>query len=362
MPNLMDPLDRYYTPAAVADELLARGCTVKPESCADSACGGGSLLAAARRKFDGVLCIGVDKDRAAIQRLRRREPSWLLSVADLLCHANSNKNIRPNILEQQCDLLALNPPFSSNGRRSIRVCFKEAQISCSVAMAHLLRSIEIFSPKLGAVAIVPESLLYSEIDSIARQCVAMHFSIESLFELRSSTFRGGRANARAIRLTPGILRCCNRTEKRREFHNLVVVHVVRGGLPVFEAKAERQGLPYCHSTEVAFLALGGDSNRLPRVRSIDRGHVSGLVVLIPRVGLPRRESTTVVNLVEPIQLSDCVIGLQFGSTQDSVEFVDWLANNWVSFVNLYRGTGARYITMRRLLDWLSRCGGYYFVE
>lgn len=150
----MFELDQYYTPKEVAEDLVANLGFGTPKVCVDSACGEGSLLRAASRAFKTVSCVGVDKDRNAITRLRRRHPDWILSVADILIPGTVRWPQR-GLASPRCDLLLLNPPFSLRAIKYVLIRWKGEVICCSVAMAHVLRSIDLFPPALGIAAIVP---------------------------------------------------------------------------------------------------------------------------------------------------------------------------------------------------------------
>jgi hypothetical protein len=80
------------------------------------------------------------------------------------------------------------------------------------------------------------------------------------------------------------------------------------------------------------------------------------VVLLPRVGNPRREQVVALYLQEPVQLSDCVISLQVVSLRDARLLRRRLLQKWDEFVCLYRGTGARFVTVARLQNWLHSSG------
>jgi hypothetical protein len=319
------------------------------DRCVDSACGDGSLLRAAKRAFKTVACGGLDKDRAVIKRLRQSHPDWQLSVADVLS---------PKILDQSnivgvdpaCDLLALNPPFSLGHEKSVPVHFHGELLHSSVAMAHILRSAEVFAPAAGAVAIVPESLLFSETDEIARQKLEQHYRLDIVAELRNTTFRGARANALVVRLTPGPPQS---KRVRRMLRTLTHVHLVRGGLPVFESHTSRAGLPYLHTTDLRDVMEKRSADDCRRVKPIARGVVSGAVILLPRVGLPAKELVSPVHLRSRVQLSDCVFALAFDEMRGARSFAEALHAKWAGVVSLYRGTGARYVTKRRLEGWLS---------
>lgn len=148
-------MDRYYTPENVAIQAMERGSFLStPMVCADSTCGSGRLLDAANTVFGSVRSIGIDRDVEAISQLRLRRPGWQLSVGDLLSH----ESIDVAREQQAIDLLVLNPPFSHGKRKFVDINFGGKEMTGSIAMAHILRSFEIFRPKLGAVVVAPESL------------------------------------------------------------------------------------------------------------------------------------------------------------------------------------------------------------
>ena len=159
--------------------------------------------------------------------------------------ANSASTERP-----ACDLLVLNPPFSMGTRKRVPVESLGRTFRTSVAMAHVLRSLDLFVPKDGAVAIVPESLLFSDIDKQAREYLGLFFTIEVLAELKSSTFRGARANTVVVRLARGRTSSFPAPSRSLSCN----VEVIRGGLPLFDAQTTRNGLSHVHSTDIRVLS------------------------------------------------------------------------------------------------------------
>lgn len=343
-------LDAYYTPDDVARRIVVTSGFLTPGACADTTCGTGNLLRAAQQLYPKVACIGADKDRAAIRGLRRQQPQWLLSVADILDSRSRSQAaaFRPRT---GCDLLLLNPPFSMPGKKSVDVLFDESCYRVSVAMAHILRSVDIMSPTQGAIAIVPESLLYSDLDRDAREALKANFKLETFMTLSSSTFRGARARTSVLRLerrgsTPESEACLSISRS-------LGPTLTRGGLPHFEAEPSRRGLPYVHSTDLRFLSAGGDVLSLRRVRPIHRGRVMGSVVLLPRVGVPSVGSFQAVTLKSEVQLSDCVIAITCKSRAEADGLARQLRQRREEVEALYRGTGARYITVSTLQDFVQ---------
>ncbi|NVJ20366.1 hypothetical protein HUW62_03910 [Myxococcus sp. AM011] len=320
-------------------------------SVADGACGDGSLLLAAESHFTNITCRGVDIDISTVRQLRNKHPHWLVSTADML-NPRSRNAIPASKLTH--DAVLLNPPFSLHTRKFVTETLNHEPIKCSIAMAHILANISTFKPRHGLSAIVPESLMYSETDHAARQALSHSHTIRITKELRNTTFSGARANSLILHVTP-----------KSELHppephlpliwpNMPTCIVTRGGLPLHEAQYSRGGIPLIHSTDISLLGLG----RLPKrnVRPIRRGQVTGIVVLLPRVGLPTDSAIRVHCLSRNAQLSDCVIALAFSSKQAASTLVRALRTDHKILQRLYRGTGARYVTISRLVQTLVELG------
>jgi len=342
--------DRYYTPEAVADSIIRDAAHLgTPRVCLDSTCGSGRLLVAASKRYGGLKCIGLDRDRGTILSLQKAQPTWLLSVADLL-NVKSVRSSRVYLGADQVDLVAINPPFSQRMNRVVEVSYSGVAVKCGLAMAHVLRSVDLFNPSKGAILIVPESMMFSELDGAARALLEKRFRIEKLADLEANTFRGARAHATVIALTPGKAGLMKPSRKKTHYE-VVNVRFVRGGLPVHEwtGKGSRR---FLHTTNLRRIIEGHEEEVLPRARAINRGHVTGWTVLLPRVGNPDRRWTRPVRLLN-VQLSDCVIALVCANLTVAKVVHKRIEENWNSLANLYHGTGARYVTVDSLKSWLS---------
>ena len=265
---LLPDLDRYYTPASVARRVVEVSDFRGAGRCLDAACGDGSLLVAAREVHAEVQCIGMDVDSAAIARLRRRHPAWILSRADALCLSSWKRAVaaRQGV---GCDLVLLNPPFSMAAKKGISITAAGFSGRCSVAMAHLVTVLTQAMPRSCCV-IVPESLLFSDLDARARAYLATFYEVRPVQFLRNSTFRGGRANAAVVGLERLLVPRAHERERGGE-PDLTEPRLVRGGLPLFEAAFRDGGVPYVHSTDLGTLAWGGRVQSLRRVRPLSRG-------------------------------------------------------------------------------------------
>lgn len=341
----LDEYDSYYTPDPVADRLMALVEASRVERCFDSNCGDGKLLRAAIRQFGNVKCVGLDKDKRAIAALRRDQPRWSLWLGD---------NLRPQTwgrmrfaeAVRDVDLVLMNPPFSMQAQKGVAGPV-ECVPRCSVAMAHVVATLSNTTPLLCA-AIVPESFYYSDIDAVARDWIDRNYAMKVHTELQNTTFRGTRANALLITLRR------RGAQNRRELNEGIASdRVTRGGLPLHEAKRSRKGIPLVHSTCIGPLVRGHET-RLPLVRPIARGVVSGHLILVPRVGNVVRETVFPVFIPSSVQLSDCVLALHFRSRAEAVHASRKIHKDWDGFSSLWRGTGARYVTVSRFTQWIAK--------
>ena len=344
-------LDRYYTPEDVAVSALERGVfPFVPRVCVDSTCGSGRLLDAANAVFGSVESIGIDRDVDAISQLRLRRPDWHLSVGDLL-HPSTSATLckRPPV-----DLLVLNPPFSHGHKKFVEIQFAGKEMRGSIAMAHLLRSFELFQPSLGAIVIAPESLLYSETDQDARQALAEDYQLTKLADLQRCTFRGARVQASVVQIQPGVHQ--QFYQEIKHYSGVIQTTIVRGSLPVHLNIYDPSGVPFIHSTDLKVVAVTGKIESLSKTRNLAKGRTKGWVILVPRVGLPDCLSVKAIKLNHTVQLSDCVIALEFSTKVAATKAEKRIHSCWQEFKGLYRGTGARYITMARLNLWLQTIG------
>lgn len=338
-------LDRYYTPERVAINALEQATLpTLPKVCADSTCGSGRLLDAANAVFGPVESIGIDRDREAISQLRLRRPEWQLTVGDLL------EKSPLDVARSAIDLLVLNPPFSHGKSKAVDICYGDKAMKGSIAMAHLLKSFEVFQPTLGAIVIVPESLLYSETDYIARQTLEEDYHLQKIADLERCTFHGARVHASVVQITPGK----NRTylKEINPTADIILTNVVRGALSVHLKINDPTGSPFIHSTDIRQIFSNGNTSSLSRTSTTAKGRIKGWVILIPRVGLPAPQIVRAIKLSTITQLSDCVIALEFSNKAAALSAERRIHTHWIEFRGLYRGTGARYVTISRLNAWL----------
>lgn len=353
----MNDLDQYNTPDHVADLVVENSGVTDLRKCADTACGTGNLLRAAERAYPDVLCVGIEKDKELVRRLRRQHTKWLLSNADIF---NSVATSRSQALSlgRNCDLLFLNPPFSARSVRTTKVLFHQRELRCSIAMGHLLTSLELMQPSHGAVAIVPESMLFSDVDAYARMALSFSYEMKVCSELRNTTFTGARVNAAIVRISPNNSKSeTGRKSRTRIGSNWMEDYrIVRGGVPTYQAEyIRRGGMPYIHTTDFRpLIERKLTQPKLSQVRPLERGHVSGHVVLLPRVGMPQRDLIRALYIPLETQLSDCVIAIQSKNGVLARKLATAMRTNFGELTAIYHGTGARFTTREKVETLMGR--------
>ena len=79
-----------------------------------------------------------------------------------------------------------------------------------------------------------------------------------------------------------------------------------------------------------------------------RSRIEGPALLIHRVGQPSVKKICIIPPKKVYALSDCVIGIKTKTIDDCVLLNRIIIDNWSDFSNLYKGTGAKYVTIERL--------------
>jgi hypothetical protein len=253
-------------------------------------------------------------------------------------------------LKESVDVAVLNPPFSMGQAKGVEIKIDGRTIRGSLAMAHVIATIHHSRPK-QIVAVLPESTMFADMDRQGRAELESLYDVDVVSQFKSSTFRGARANSLLVAMTK---RSKQRSRKAADQTKVSVVQdfVVRGGLACFEAVSSRGGLPFIHSTDIKDLVRGAPISSLRKVRPFTRGIVAGHVILLPRVGIPKKENISALYVDTDVQLSDCVLALQYGGASEAKARAETIRRDYEALAGLYRGTGARYVTVERLSAWL----------
>lgn len=344
-------IDEFYTPPELA-RLFVRCLpqSFRPEVVVDFAAGHGSLLDAAQDMWPLAQKVANDLSPATVRRLKSFHPRWAVANADFL----SDRSVRRSILRRylgQVDLVLLNPPFSQRSRTPQPVTYRGECFGASLAVAFLVKSLEFVNSDGYLVAVLPDGCLVGKCDEQVWKRLKDDFHIEVLRDNANSTFRGVRARTSLVRISR--IRQDTHASSRPEITcNVTASYELRRGQmqmhSVKPSKSQR-ALPLVHTSH---LVHGHVSLAGPHV--IAKNPVSGPAVLVPRVGRITPTKVCVLETGRSVVLSDCVIAIKLSSNKQALRLRGNILDQWASFAETYRGTGAPHLTLGRALGALQR--------
>jgi hypothetical protein len=108
---------------------------------------------------------------------------------------------------------------------------------------------------------------------------------------------------------------------------------------------------YIHSTNLRNNTIVLSKITVDRSQSV----INGPAILLHRVGKPDVAKVCIIDKLDNFVLSDCVIAL-LGENEETIQSLfDTIVSKKDIFYSLYKGTGAKYITMERLKEALNLC-------
>ncbi|MEO6280915.1 methyltransferase [Roseateles sp.] len=332
-------MDRFYTSPELADALV--GLTTprrRALAIADFACGEGSLLLAAERRWPAASMIANDVSAASIASLRKSRPKWQVAGSDFL----NPRSVRASSLRHHfggVDLVLLNPPFSRRNRQTFEVAVGDEVLHASIAMAFVVNSIPFLRPDGAILAVLPDGCLVSKHDEPVWRSLRKQFNVEVIRDNSRSAFQGVRARTCLVRMTKLNARVSVAEQVAAPF----APTISRGRVQMHSRKVvtPRQGRPLVHTNN---LLNGTVTNSGEHVQG---AVLSGPALLFPRVGLVTPGKLCVLGAGRRVTLSDCVLGVACESEADVDTLRRMVLAAWPVFASAYRGTGAPYITLER---------------
>ena len=358
-------MDRIYTPPYLA-ALMAKASRARPTQSeefvvADFAAGSGELLLAAASVWPMATMVATDIDSRAVRNLREISDSWRTGVCNFLNPRSRQSSALLRSLIGHTNLVLLNPPFSCRGGKRVSGTSGGVTSKCSVGLAFVVNSIDYLAEGGELIAVLPEGSLTSEKDATTWNLLRRMGDTEVLKTNGLRTF--ARAVIRTVVVRFQKLHSCVRTEPSpvlntrsaacEELHP--PVHIVRGTTKVSEIQRSpgySDSIAFIHSTHLRDFTISSHFE----VRSRLGRCAVGPMVLLPRVGQPKRSKVARHLDSNVFMLSDCVIALTCHSSESAEILWKDLQSNWSLLEQEYVGSGARYITIRRLIDLLTRLG------
>ena len=349
-------MTNYYTPPQWGGILVEGIQPAVPKGIIDPAVGEGSLLRCSVDRFPGASLFGIDIDPKAVANARAELPEAVVVEANAL-DSSSLEGTSIWDRRREIDTVVINPPFAGD-RRSYRVEALGEKVVCGLAAAHLLSSMELFAPSIVA-AIMPRSFFHSDRDRDALQLIRTTYDLARAHDLRRTAFTKGNASSEMVyfRGRSGGARLESVSNGKGLAAGMrplgIRACLVRGGVPVHVAVGSRskEGLPFVHTK-----GLSDSSGFRFRVSPGRRGVISGVAILVPRVGVPKLSHLDVRRISTPVQLSDCVIALCFETPQQAARVAVIIRQNFELALSCWDGTGAPYTTVSKLREQLRRFG------
>lgn len=339
--------DSFYTSTSLAEILISHIDKKKINSVADFCVGGGELLRSAQAKWKNVEVFGTDISKEAITNLEETHPDWNVECCDFL-NEESKSNCKL-LKDKLFELILLNPPFTCKGSTIHKVEFEGADYNVSAAMLFLLKSIKYLTPNGIILAILPISSAYSQKDLKIWNVLEKKYNLTILEERDKQYFK-------ACYPPNIIIASLNDYSLMKKVHltnrielNVKIETITRGQLSMNEIIEDPNSKSLLiHSTNLRNNKIG---DAIIKVKN-NYPLISGPGVVIHRVGNPKPTKVCTIKETEKYILSDCLVFIKTETHIDSKKLKKYILTNWSSFESLYKGTGAKYITLNKLKDFL----------
>jgi tRNA1(Val) A37 N6-methylase TrmN6 len=341
-------IDPHYTPKDLADRLVNYIKKKKALSIADFCVGEGDLLKAANTKWASAKFYGNDISSQVIRLLKIKYPDWILGNCDFL---NPNSRNRSIIFKRKYDVILLNPPFTCKGSTIQSVLFEKKEYHVSTAMAYLLEAIKYLNVNGVIYAILPQSIAYSRKDDKIRAYLKNKYYFKFITELNNQWFKKCAPNIVLASINDKNIVCLNQSFKKMKV-KVGDLTIQRGRMGMYKIdKNKKCGIPLVHTTNIINGRITGIKYKVNKKCS----RITGPAILVNRVGQPSKEKVCILLSKEMYAISDCIIGIKLDNISSCHKLKKMIIDNWSDFSNLYKGTGAKYITINRLKYFLN-CG------
>lgn len=338
--------DSHYTPTKLADHLVS--LIDKETTCviADFCVGEGELLRAAKKKWNNAKLFGNDISDKAIRLLRKNHPDWMLENCDFLDRRTRYEKLA---FKSKFDIILLNPPFTCKGSTIHKIYFDNIEFHASTAMVFFVEAINYLQKNGVLYAILPQSIAYSKKDEKIRTYLREKYNFKILEELNNQGFE---------KCTPNIVLASVNDTQSIDLNNdfrqinteIKYLQIQRGSISMHNIKkCKRHSVSLVHSTNIRDNKIVGLKYKVEDNIS----HINGPALLIHRVGQPNLKKICIISFKEAYALSDCVIGIKTRTIKECQQLKKMITDHWHDFSNLYKGTGAKYITIERLKYFLG---------
>jgi tRNA1(Val) A37 N6-methylase TrmN6 len=341
-------MDSYYTSSKLANKLVRHVRKRNIGTVADFCIGDGALIKAANEKWPDAKCFGVDISSTAISSLKQKQSKWKLSVCDLLKkRSRSTCQVLYN-QKKGFDLILLNPPFTCIGSTLYEVKLDEKEFKCSTALAFLTESLNYLSNTGSLYAILPISCAFSKKDALLWQTLEANYQLKVIEILKDHHFKNCSPTIILVSLNDPSVKGIDLSFKRSNNWKKKIT-LMRGNLRMHSVRHNKKGNLLIHTTNLQRNRIVNLNVKVKTISSC----ITGPALLLPRVGKPDLKKVVSINKSEVYAISDCIIAIKTETLSDSLNLKKLLKVHWNEVRELYKGTGAPYLTIERIEKYLG---------
>lgn len=341
--------DKYYTDpklASVLVNLVPNG--FEPNVVADFSCGEGSLLKAAKKKWQNLEIVANDYCSDTVSELKKYD--WAVYNLDFL---KTEQVLGSGIFSfhQKIDLVLLNPPFNQNDIRLLHWNNCSENIQSSISLSFVYYSMCFLKENGYLIAILPNGCLSSDRDRDAIIFLSKLYELEVIEDFCDSKFKNVSPRVSIVRLRkakPVFVQ----DYLPSNFVPSNKVAVVRGKMQMFKAKHSNDELSYplIHTTDLNNALVNINTN----IRVVSEHIIVGPALLIPRVGNFSQDKICYLPIGTEIVISDCLFAILCNSEINAKELKTFIIKDWKDFKKNYSGTGAVYTTLVKITTYVSK--------
>jgi len=339
----------HYTPADLAQSLVSCSTMNEPKAVVDFCVGDGRLLAAASVRWPATDFYANDIDANVALRLGSLRIKQL-TFLDFL-----SSSCLEEFRSSRFDVILLNPPFSTPGRKKWQPIGRYSEVDCSLSMAFVLTALSFLEEDGEILAILPASSMVSEIDRDARDIINDHFEIDVLSAPAAGLFPNISASVYTLRLINRSKKSAGAHIQTRSDSPRAPFRITRGNISVARSKrvACSSDHGWVHTTSLRDGRIIERYQRPEQCSPVAR-RAPPSSILIPRVGRFTEGSVVITQAHKSEIISDCLFAIECGSCNIAAIVHKMIVENFSEFRSLYIGTGAPYISIERLRQFLVR--------
>ena len=319
------------------------------------------MLLAAASVWPTATMVATDIDPRAVRKLSQISDKWRTGVCDFLNLRSRQSSPILRSLIGRTNLVLLNPPFSCRGGKRVSATIAGVTSKSSLGLAFVVNSFDYIAECGELIAVLPEGSLTSEKDAATWNLLRRMADTEVLKTNGPRTFARAAVRTAVVRFQKR--HSLLKTDPSQVLNTLDAscqdlqppVRIVRGTTQMNQIRRGEgyaDSIAFIHSTHLQDFTVSSHY----KVRGCLGRCAVGPMVLLPRVGQPKRSKVAKYLDSTGFMLSDCVIALMCHSPESAELLWRDLQTNWCLMEQEYVGSGARYITNRRLSDLLLRLG------